>query len=94
LSEQDSVLFYKDSLSSTLKQQELTRLEVNYEVAQKNRANEILALEKEQAEQKVVNQRRLALLTVLVLVLLLSTTLFLLWQRRQFSQQLELQVEL
>ena len=94
LSEQDSVLFYNDSLSSTLKQQELTRLEVNYEVAQKNRANEILALEKEQAEQKVVNQRRLALLTVLVLVLLLSTTLFLLWQRRQFSQQLELQVEL
>lgn len=75
-------------------QQELTRLEVNYEVAQKNRANEILALEKDQAEQKVVNQRRLALLNVLILVLLLFTTLFLLWQRRQFSQQLELQVEI
>mgnify|MGYP000064033763 CR=1 FL=1 len=75
-------------------QQELTRLEVNYEVAQKNRANEILALEKDQAEQKVVNQRRLALLTVLILVLLLFTTLFLLWQRRQFSQQLELQVKI
>jgi len=94
LSEQDSVLFYKDSLSNTLKQQELTRLEVNYEVAQKNRANEILALEKEQAEQKVVNQQRLALLTVFTLVLLLFTTLFLLWHRRRFSQQLELQVEL
>lgn len=94
LAEQDSVFFLKDSLSNTLKQQELTRLEVNYKVAQKNRANEILALEKEQAEQKVVNQRRLALLTVLILVLLLFTTLFLLWQRRRFSQQLELQVEL
>ncbi len=81
LAEQDSVLFYRDSLTNTLKQQELTRLEVNYEVAQKNRANEILALEKERAEQKVVNQQRLALLTVFTLVLLLFTTLFLLWQR-------------
>ncbi|MEQ8704050.1 MAG: tetratricopeptide repeat-containing sensor histidine kinase [Phaeodactylibacter sp.] len=94
LAEQDSVFFFKDSLSNTLKHQELTRLEVNYEVAQKNRAHEILALEKEQAEQKVVNQRRLALLAVFILVLLLFTSLFLLWQRRRFSQQLELQVEL
>ena len=94
LTEQDSLLFYKDSLSNTTKQQELTRLEVNYEMAQKNRANEILALEKEKAEQRIVNQQRLGLLAVLLFVILLSAAWFLLRQRRRFSQQLEQRVEL
>ncbi|NRA48140.1 MAG: hypothetical protein HRU12_03335, partial [Phaeodactylibacter sp.] len=94
LSEQDSVLFYKDSLSNAQRQQELTRLEVNYEVQQKNRANKILALEKERAEQQVINQQRLGGLALILLLLLLATAVYLLRQRRRFNQMLKQKVDL
>lgn len=93
LSERDSIFFYKDSLASASRQQELARLEVKYEVEQRNRENKILAMEKEQAEQQLINQRWVLLFSVLFLCMLLAATLFVLWQRRQFSKYLEQQVE-
>jgi light-regulated signal transduction histidine kinase (bacteriophytochrome) len=92
LAEQDSVFFFKDSLTSAQKQQELIRLEVKYEVEEKNRTNKILALEKQQAEERVISQRRLGILVFVLLLFLLLTTLFYLWQRRKFSKELEKQV--
>lgn len=94
LAAQDSVFFYKDSLASTKRQQELNRLEIKYEVEQKNRENEILALEKEQAEQRVLNQQRLGFFFLFVLLTLLATSLYLLWQRRRFNVRLKEQVAL
>jgi signal transduction histidine kinase len=94
LAEQDSVFFYKDSLASTRRQQELARLEVKYELGQKNRENEILALEKEQAEQRALSQKRLGLFVLFVLLILLTTSLYLLWQRRRFNLRLKEQVNL
>lgn len=94
LAAQDSIFFYKDSLVSTEKQQELTRLEIKYEVEQKNRENEILALEKEQAEQRALYQKRRGVSVLFVLLTLLTTSLYLLWQKRRFNLRLKEQVAL
>lgn len=92
LSEQDSFIFYQDSLSNVKQNQELVRQELAYEVEKKERTNKILELEKEQAEQQAAGQKKRARFSISLLLILLISALVMLQQRRRFSQRLEQEV--
>ncbi len=92
LSEQDSFIFYKDSLSNVKQNRELVKQELAYEVEKKDRTHKILELEKRQAEQRAAGEQRVARFSIFLLLLLLALTLLMFQQRRRFSQKLERQV--